>query len=84
MNNLNLPPDKMDSLLKLAGQKLGKNPDDIKTQLENGNLNQVIGGLDPGLQSKISALANDPKAVEALMKNNSIQNLITGLMGGKK
>lgn len=84
MNNLNLSPDKMDALLKMAGQKLGKNPDDIKNQLENGGLDQVISGLDPSVQKKIGALANDPKAVEALMKNNNIQNLISGLMGGKK
>lgn len=84
MNNLNLSPDKMNSLLKMAGQKLGKNPDDIKAQLENGNLDQVISGLDPNVQSKISALAKDPKAVEALMKNNNVQNLLSGLMGGNK
>lgn len=84
MNNLNIPDDKMDALLKLAGQKLGKNPNDIKNQLENGNLEQVISGLDPGVQNKINALANNPNALDALMKNNGVQNLLSGLMGGKK
>lgn len=84
MNNVNLPADKMDSLLKLAGQKLGQDPEKLKTQLEQGNLNQVISGLDPGVQSKINALANNPQALEAIMKNNNVANLLSGLMGGKK
>lgn len=84
MDNLNLSPDKMDTLLKIASQKLGKNPDDIKNQLEQGNLNNLIGGLDPNLQSKITSLANNPKALESILQNPGVTNMLSGLMGGKK
>lgn len=80
MNNMNLSPDTMDNLLKLAGQKLGQDPANLKAQLESGNLNQIISGLDPKVQSKISNLAGDPKAMEALLKNNNMTNLLSGLM----
>lgn len=83
MSNLNLSQDNMDTLLKLAGKKLGQDPSSIKNQLEQGNLNQVIGGLDPKVQKKIAELANNPKAVNALMQNNNVQNLLSGLMGKK-
>lgn len=84
MNNTNLSPDKMENLLKLAGKKLGQDPEKLKAQLEQGNLNQVIGGLDPKVQQQISSLANNPKALEALMKNSNLGNMLSGLMGGKK
>lgn len=84
MNNANFPPDKMEGILKLAGQKLGKDPQELKSQLEQGNLNQVIGGLDPKVQKQINALANNPKALEAIMKNDAISSMLSGLMGGKK
>lgn len=84
MNNLNLSPDKMDALLKLAGQKLGKSPENLKSQLEQGNLNQIIGGLDPKIQKQIGDLANNPTALNMLMQNNNVKNMLSGLMGGKK
>lgn len=83
MNNLNISPDKMDSLLKAASQKLGKDPDDLKAQLEQGNLNNIIGGLDPSLQNKITSLANNPKAVESMLQNPGVANLLSNLMGKK-
>lgn len=84
MNNMNLSPDKMDSLLKIAGQKLGKNPSELKSQLEQGNLDNIISGLDPKLQSQIASIANNPKAVEAMLQNPGVANMLAGLMGGKK
>lgn len=84
MNNINLSKDQMDNLLKVASQKLGQNENDLKSSLENGDLGKVIGNLDAKTQSKISALTKDPKALEALMQNNNVKNLIAGLMGGQK
>lgn len=84
MNNANFSSDKMEGILKLAGQKLGKDPQELKSQLEQGNLDQVIGGLDPKVQKQISTLANNPKALEAIMKNDNISNMLAGLMGGRK
>lgn len=84
MNNLNLTPDKMDSLLKIASQKLGKDPSDLKNQLEQGNLNNILGVLDPKLQNQISSIANNPKAVESMLQNPNIANMLSGLIGGKK
>ncbi len=84
MNNMNLSPDKMDTLLKLASQKLGRDPSDIKNQLESGNLEQIISGLDPKVQSQISMLTKNPKALETLLSNSGVANMLSGLMGGKK
>jgi hypothetical protein len=67
MQNLNLSQQQLDNLLKIAGQKLGKEPEELKGQLERGEFDQMIGGLDPSAQSKIAALANNPQALEALL-----------------
>lgn len=83
MNNMNLPPEKMNELLKMAGQKLGQDPSELKNKLENGDLNQIIGGLDAKTQNQIGALMNNPKALEAIMKNDKVKNMLTNLMGRK-
>lgn len=84
MNNLNLPPEKMDILLKMASQKLGRDPSELKAQLENGNVNQAIGNLDPKMQGQISALLNNPQALEVMLQNEKLRNLINGFMSGQK
>jgi hypothetical protein len=83
MENLNISKLQADALLKLAGQKLGKSPEELKSQLENGGLNQVIGGLDESTQKKINAIAGDPAAMGALLKNSKLASLLSGLGGGK-
>ena len=82
MNNLNLPAEKMDALLKMAGQKLGKNPADLKSQIESGQLGKAISNLDPKVQGQINSLMSNPKALEAMMSNEKIRNLDNGFMGG--
>lgn len=84
MGNMNLSPEKMDSLLKIAGQKLGRDPAELKTQLENGNMEQMLGKLDPKTQTQITSLMNNPKALETLLGNEKIRNMVAGFMGGQK
>lgn len=80
---MNLSPDKMDTLLNMAGKKLGKDPQNLKRELENGNLKQAISGLDPSTQSKISEIVNNPKALEAVLQSDKFKSMLSGLMGKK-
>jgi response regulator of citrate/malate metabolism len=76
MQNLNLSQQQLDNLLKIAGKKLGQDPEDLRARLENGELDQIIGGLKPETQSKIAELANNPKAVEALLGGGRLGEII--------
>lgn len=82
MNNPNLPDDKMNALLGLAAGKLGKSPEEIKAQMESGNVDSLTAGLDPKTQARINGLLQDPKQLEALLQNPALQKLLGGL--GKK
>ena len=79
MNNLNLSDDKVNALLNMAGQKLGKNPSDLKDQLQSGNIDSLMSGLDPKAASQIQNLLSNPAALEALMKNEQLRKLLGGL-----
>lgn len=67
MQNLNLSQSQLDNLLKVAGKKMGKDPEVLRGQFERGEFDQVLGGLDPATQRKIAELAKNPKALELIL-----------------
>lgn len=82
MNNFNnIPPEKLDMLLKTAGQRLGKDPQALKKQLQNGNLNGL--GVDPHQQQQIGQLLKDPQALSRFFEQPQIKQMINQLMKGR-
>ena len=84
MNNHGLSQQQMDNLLNLAGKKLGKDPEALRGQLERGEFDQMIGGLDPAAQSKIAALANDPKALETMLGGGRLGAILANFANKNK
>lgn len=82
MQNMNLSQEKMDALLRMAGQKLGKSPEQLRASLENGDISKAVAGLDPKIQAQIGSLLQNPKALEALLGNDKIRSML-GNLGGK-
>ena len=82
MTNFNLPDDKVNNLLNMAGQKLGKNPGELREQLQSGNMDALLKNLDPKSASKLQGLLSNPKALEALMKNEQILKMLSGFGKG--
>ena len=83
-NNFNLSDDKLASLLEIAGKKLGKDPQELKKQLESGQLDNVLGSLDPKAKNQVNTLLQNPKMVETMLQNDKIRNMLGGLLGGQK
>ena len=83
MNDLfkNMKPNKVDELFEAAGKKLGKNPGDLKAQLQNGNLDSVMKGLSPQQSQQISSLLNDKQAMAQFMENPQIKQIIAKMSG---
>ena len=79
MANFNLPDDKVNSLLNMAGQKLGKDPGELRDQLQSGNMDALMNNLDPKSAAQIKSLLSNPKALELLMKNEQLRKLLGGL-----
>lgn len=82
MSNLKLSDEKMAALLNMAGKKLGQDPAQLRDQLESGNLGNLLKNMDPKSADKVNAVLKDPKALEALMANDQVKNLLSSLMGG--
>lgn len=71
-NNFNVPKTKQEELLKMAGKQLGKDPSQLKKQLESGNINDVLASLSPQQAAQVkSALAN-PQVLNQLLSNPQI------------
>jgi hypothetical protein len=83
LSSVNLPPDKLSALLNIAGKKLGKDPAELKQQLESGNLDGIMGKMTPQAKQQMGALLSDKKKLEALMADEKIKNLLAGIIGKK-
>lgn len=82
MNNFNISPDKQNALLKMAAQKLGKDPEELKSQLESGKLDSLTQNMDAKSLGQLNSLLQNPKAVEALLGNDKIRAML-GNLGNK-
>ncbi|MCI8650508.1 MAG: hypothetical protein HFG20_10385 [Anaerotruncus sp.] len=71
----------MDVLMQMASQKMGTDPQTLRQQLENGNAQNILNGLSPAQRAQINNLMNNPAAIEQLIANPKVQQLLKGLMG---
>lgn len=81
MNNFNLSQNQMDMLLAMASKKMGTDPEKLKQQMQSGQMDGILNGLSPAQQNQISALINNPAAIEQFVANPKVQQLLRGMMG---
>lgn len=79
-NDLNLSPDQMNALLGMASKKMGADPQRLKQQMESGQTDALLSALPADKQAQISALLQNPKAIEQMMQNPLVKQLLKGLM----
>ena len=78
---MNIPPEKLDMLLKTAGQRLGKDPQQLKNQLQSGSLEGL--GIDRNQQQQIGDLLKDPQAMAKFFEQPQIKDMLQQLMKGR-
>ena len=78
---MNIPPEKLDMLLKTAGQRLGKDPQTLKNQLQSGNLEGL--GINSEQQQQIGSLLKDPQAMAKFFEQPQIRDMLQQLMKGR-
>ena len=78
---MNIPPEKLDMLLKTAGQRLGKDPQTLKNQLQSGKLDNL--GINPEQQQQIGQMLKDPQAMARFFEQPQIKQMIEQLMKGR-
>jgi hypothetical protein len=73
--------NEMNSLLNSVSEKLNCSPQQLKSNLENGNLNSVINKMNSSQAKKIQKILDDPKESEKLLNSPQAQAIIKKLMG---
>lgn len=80
-NPFQFSQQQMDALMQMASQKMGTDPQTLRQQLQNGNAQNILNGLSPAQRAQINNLMNNPAAIEQLVANPKVQQLLKGLMG---
>lgn len=78
---MKLPPSKMDGLLEMVGKKLGVSPEQLRSDLESGKLEQAMQNLPKKEAANVQNLLKDQKKVEQLMNTPQVKALYEKLMG---
>jgi lambda repressor-like predicted transcriptional regulator len=80
-----IPPQKLDELLKVASKKLGMDPEKIKSELNNDTTSAELMKKAKGVSSsQLKAVLNDPKTLEGILSSPKGRKLIEELLGGGK
>lgn len=77
---MKLPPSKMDGLLEMVGKKLGVSPEQLRSDLESGKLEQAMQNLPKKEAANVQNLLKDQKKVEQLMNTPQAKALYEKLM----
>lgn len=72
-------PAGMEALLNAAGKQLGTDPQQLRAQLEKGNVQQLLGGMDPQRSEKIGRLLQNPQQLEQLLRSPQVKKLLDSL-----
>lgn len=75
-NNFNVPKSRQDELLKMASQHLGKDPSQLKKQLDGGNINDIIAGLSPQQAAQVKSVLSNPQVMSQLLSNPQISKFL--------
>lgn len=85
MNQLNnLSSEQINALLAMAGKKLGRDPQQLRAELESGKLDKLMNGMDSASAKKVNQVLQDPEALKAALNNDKVKAVLNSLLGGRK
>ena len=80
MSNLpQISPAQLELLLKMAGKQLHIDPQELRRQLESGDLRAVSTGLDGQAGQQLDRLLADPQKVQQLLSQPDLQKFLQTL-----
>lgn len=73
---MNVPNQKQyETLLKIAGQKLGTTPENLKNQIENGTFDSAVKNMNQQQAMIFKQAISDPKFAEKILSSPQAQQL---------
>lgn len=80
MSNLpQISPAQLELLLKMAGKQLHIDPQELRRQLESGDLRAVSTGLSGQAGQQLDQLLADPQKVQQLLSQPDLQKILQTL-----
>ncbi len=71
----------INNLLNGLSQRLNTSPEQLKENLQNGNLNSVVNKMNSYQAKKLQKILDDPKQSEKILNSPQAQAIIKKLMG---
>lgn len=78
-NNKNLSQEQVNKLLDMASKTIGTQPSKLRSQLENGSIENVIKGLDPNQAKQLKNALSNPFIAQKLLNSKKAQQIINNL-----
>lgn len=75
--------NQLQSLLKLAAQRLNTTPEALRSAAESGSLQDITGNADNAQAEQLRRVLSDPEAAKKLLATPAAQKLLEAL-GGQK
>ena len=80
MSNLpQISPAQLELLLKMAGKQLHIDPQELRRQLESGDLRAVSTGFSGQSSQQLDSLLSDPQKVQQLLSQPDLQKFLQTL-----
>ena len=73
--------DELQALFNLLAQRLGTQPEQLKSSAQSGDLSKIIGNMNPNDASKIQKILNDKAVTEKLLSSPQAQELLKRFSG---
>ena len=73
--------EELQKLLNVAAQRLGKQPEQLKQQAENGTLQKMLNNLNANDAAKLQQVLSDKEAANKLLNSPQAQVLLKKFLG---
>ncbi len=81
--NTNFSKNQINQILKMAGEKMGKTPDNLKKDVQQGNIEKALNNLNPTQAEKIKQILNNPVLANQMLNTPQARSLIEKFSKGK-
>lgn len=71
-----MPNDQLQQLLQMAANRVGKSPAELQQQLQNGQMDALLGTLSPQQQQQMRQVIQNPQALAQLLQNPQLRQML--------
>ncbi len=78
-----IPPEKLEQLIKLAGEKLKTDPAKLKETINSGKLDELLSKNKNINKEKLDAFLSNPALLDKLLADPKAQRMINDFLNKK-